>query len=137
MICYQGTFVIRCCFFGKHLGRLVSSVLTISARERRNNAASPNLLQLNSFCVGIFFWSAFVIRVAGTTQLFLANVSETTFLRGKIRASTNSLYYCECTFSIESTKARSSSLYTMFFSELDKQILQEWIDWEQSPTTMV
>ena len=83
-----------CCFFVKYLRRLVISVLTISARERRNNAASLNLLQLNSFCVGVFFWSAFVIRVAGNTQLFLVIVSETIFLRGKSRVSTDSLNCC-------------------------------------------
>ena len=89
-ICYR----LHLLFFVKYSGRPVIYILTTSAqRERRNNAASPNLLKLNSLGVGVFFRSAFAVHVPGATKLFLI-VSETIFWHLKSRESTNSLYCC-------------------------------------------
>ena len=64
-----------------HLGKPVISILTTSAHwERRNNAASLNLLQLNSLCVHDFFGSTFAVHSAETTKLLLVIASETIFL---------------------------------------------------------
>ena len=82
-----------CCFFVKHSGISVSSILKISAqREGRNNAAALNLLNSDSLRVDVFFGSAFAVDLARVTKLFFVIVSETSFLHLISRISTNSFY---------------------------------------------
>ena len=103
-----------CCFFVKHSGRLAISILITSAqRERRNNAASINLLKLNSLSLGVLFGSAFAVHVAGPTKSFFVIVSEAIFWHLKNCVSANSLYCCWRTSGIESTEARRFSLYAI------------------------
>ena len=54
-----------CCFFLKHSGRPVVSILKTSALiEGRNNAAALNLLKPDSLRVDVFFMSAFAVDLA-------------------------------------------------------------------------
>ena len=83
-----------CCFFVKHPGRPVISILkTLTQREGRNNAAAFNLLKSDSLRVDVFFGSAFAVDLAGVTKLFFVIPSETRFLHLISCVSTNSLFY--------------------------------------------
>ena len=124
-----------CCFFVKHSGRTVISILkTLAEREGRNNAAALNLSKSNYLRVGIFFGSAFAVHLAGDAQIFFVIVSETSFLHLISRISTNSLYCFWPTSGIDSTKAHTPCLPTIrdIRSDLEKQIFQKLIDWEKS-----
>ena len=101
-------------FFVKLLGRPAISILTTSVqRERRNNAASLNLLKLSSLTIGVLFGSAFAVYVAGATKLFILIVSQKFFWQLKSRLSTKSLHYYWRTSSTEPTNARGFALYAM------------------------
>ena len=109
-----------CCFFVKHSGRPDISILTTSApRERRNNAASLNLLKLKH---RRFFGSAFSIYVEETTKLFLVIVERNIFSAPE-KPSINKFLALLLTW----------QLLTICnaWSGLDKWIRQELIDWEQ------
>ena len=81
-----------CCFFVKHPGRPVISILkTSTQREGRNNAAAFNLLKSDSLRVDVFFGSAFAVDLAGVTKLFFVVVSETSILHLISHVSKNSL----------------------------------------------
>ena len=83
-----------CCFFVKHSGRLVISILKTSAqREGWNNAATLNLLKSDSLRVCVFFESVFVVDFAGVTKLFFLVVSKISLMHLISCLSTNSLYY--------------------------------------------
>ena len=72
--------MIRLLFFRKTFRQTGHICFEKSAeRERRNNAASVNLLKLNSFSICLLLGSTCAVYVAGATQLFLVIVSETFF----------------------------------------------------------
>ena len=131
---YLGT----CCCFVKHSFRPAIFVLTASVqREKRNNAASLNLIMLHSLSIGLLFRSAFAVYVAGATKLFLLIVSETISLALKSRLSTNSLYCCWNTSSIESTDACSFSLYGISDPVLITESSKNRLIGKNLPTTVV
>ena len=54
-----------CCFFLKHSGRPVITILkTLALREERNNAAALNLFKPDSLRVDFFSESAFAVDLA-------------------------------------------------------------------------
>ena len=103
-----------CCFFLKHSGRPVISILkSLGQREEQNNAAALNLLKSDSLRVDDFFGSAFAVDLAGVTKLFFIILSETSFLHLISCVSTNSFYRFWPIFGIASMKAQTSSLYAI------------------------
>ena len=125
-------------FLVKLLGRPTISFLTTSGqRERRNNAASLNLLKLSSLTIGVLLGSPFAVYVAGATKLFILIVSQNFFWQLKSRLSTKSLHYYWRTSSTESTKARGLALYAMPDPTLKNEFSTNGLIGSNLPSTVV
>ena len=121
-----------CCFLVKHLSTPIISILKTSVqREGQNNAAALNFLKPDSLRVDVFFGSAFAVDLAEVTKLFFEILLETSFFHLIIVVSTNSILFLTY-FRYSINKSTHFLTIRNICSDLDKWILKEWIDWEQS-----
>ena len=133
--------LLLCCihsFFVKHTERPVIYIWQTSAQwDGQSNAATLNLLKSNSLRVGVFFGSAFAVDLAGVTKLFFVILSETSFLHPISHVSINRLYCFWLISGIESTKARTSSLYVISVPSLINQSSKNGLTGSNLPVAVV
>ena len=122
-----------CCFFVKHSGRPVISILKTSAqREGRNNAAALNLLKSDSLRVDLFFLVCFCCWFGKSYKIIFRNCIRNKFLASD-KPYINKFFLLFLTYFRYSIDESTHFLTICnISSDFDKWILHERIDWEQS-----